>query len=354
MNLKIFLTGFGIVAIGLTILPYIPLDHWWIRMFDFPHIQLTFLTALAIITYIIKFDFKNYKDYLFIATLIGCFIFQFIKIYPYTAFNKYEVENASADANTILKVFTANVLQDNEESEHLIKEMNALDADIMLFTEADERWLKDISKDLSPDYKYKYEIPIGNTYGMLLYSKLKLTDTEEHYMVDDSIPSIHTKVVLPNGKLLQLYAIHPTPPMPQENPLSTDRDAEMMMIAKLSRASKLPVIVLGDFNDVAWSVTSKLFKRTSTLLDVRIGRGMFSTFSADSRLLRWPLDHIFVSPEFRVKTLKSCSDISSDHFPFYTELSFEPEKANEQEPTPPTSEELKTAQDQIDNLREQA
>lgn len=353
MLLKKILIGFGITAILFTLIPLIPADYWWIRMFDFPHIQLTTLTFIAILIYYIKFDFKNLKDYAFISLLIGCFIFQFAKIVPYTPFYKKEVLDASADKkHSTLKLLTANVLQKNEQDEGLKSIIKELDADIMVFTEANNRWRETIVKTLSSDYEYKVELPLDNTYGILMYSKLELVNPEVKFMVTDSIPSIHSKIRLPSGDLAQLYAIHPTPPMPQENPLSTDRDAELMMTSELARNSKIPVIVMGDFNDVAWSPTTLLFQATGQLLDVRVGRGFYSTFDANKHLFRWPLDHIFVSPEFRLADLKVGNSIDSDHFPLYVALSYEPEGAKEQLPTPVTEDQLERAQEQLEKLKQ--
>lgn len=352
MRLKPFLLGFGVIAIFLTLLPLIPADYWWIRMFDFPHLQLTTLTLLAILLYYISFDIKNQKDFIFMFGMIFCFLFQFGKIMPYTPFYEKEMyESTTIDANNDLKLFTANVLQDNSEYDKLAQQIKMLDADIMLFTETDDVWKRAIVNSLPSAYQYKIEIPLPNTYGMVLYSKLPLIDPQIHYLVDDSIPSIHTKFRLPSGKLAQLYAIHPTPPMPHENPKSTDRDAEMMIIAKLAKASPLPVIVAGDFNDVAWSATSLLFQRVSGLLDVRVGRGFYNTFNAKKTLLRWPLDHVYVSPEFRLRSVKNCESIDSDHFPFYVQLSHEPDKAKEQLLDPTTEEELSKANEQIKNMK---
>ncbi|MCK7590088.1 endonuclease/exonuclease/phosphatase family protein [Subsaxibacter sp. CAU 1640] len=352
MRLKSFLIGFGVIAILLTLLPLIPSDYWWIRMFDFPHLQLTTLTFLAILVYYIKFDIKQYKDYLFMFALIFCFLYQFGKIMPYTpAYAKEMYESSNNDKANDLKLFTANVLQDNEEHQKLAKQIADRDADILILTETDQVWLDAIKKELSSDYQYQVEVPLPNTYGMLLYSKLPLINPSVHYLVDDSIPSIHTKFKMKNGKLAQLYAIHPTPPMPQENPKSTDRDAEMMIIAKMAKESKLPVIVAGDFNDVAWSPTSLLFQRVSGLLDVRVGRGFYCTFNAKKMLLRWPLDQVYVSPEFRLRTMESCESIDSDHFPFYVELSHEPEKAKEQLLDPTTKDEWEQANKQIQKLK---
>ncbi len=188
---------------------------------------------------------------------------------------------------------------------------------------------------------------------MLLYSKLELFDTQVKYLVSDSIPSIHAKVKLRSKDTIQLYAIHPTPPMPQENPSSSDRDTEMMFIAKMALESEYPVIVIGDFNDVAWSQTSILFQKVSRLLDVRKGRGLYNTFDANSKIMRWPLDHIFIGSEFRLKKVEKCEDIESDHYPLYTELTFEPNGKNLQLKPYPNKNQLKRAQDQIDAFEKQ-
>lgn len=348
MTVKTFLYGLGIVAMGLTLLPLLPFDYWWIRMFDFPHLQLTAITLIAFLAFFIKFKIDDRKEIIFMVALVCCFIYQFLRIAPYTPLKGVEVLDSTEEKeDNALKLFTANVLQDNREYWHIEKLLDSIDPDIILITEADSHWRDAILEYLPSSYAYSKEVPLPNTYGMLLYSKLELIDPTVHFQVDDSIPSIFSKVRMKNGDLFQLYSIHPTPPMPQENPKSTDRDAEMMMTAKLARESDLPVIVLGDFNDVAWSKTTSLFKNTGELLDVRIGRGFYCSFDANNKILRWPLDHLFISEEFRLKEVDVCRDINSDHFPFYSKLTYEPKIADEQKPQPPTKEELEDAEDQL-------
>ncbi len=354
MDLKKYLKLFGIVAILLTVAPFIAIDYWWISIFDYPHVQLTALTFVAFSIYFIKFNAKDFKDYIFSFLLISCFIFQLLKIYPYTPLAGYEVMDSShTNSEKSIKLFTVNVLQKNKEKKKLQSEIKKYDADLLLFTETNQRWKNDITSLINSEYNYKVEIPLDNTYGMLLYSKFELIDSKIKFIVDDSIPSIHTLVKLPSGDTIQFYAIHPTPPMPQHNMRSTDRDAEMFKVAFKSMESKYPVIIAGDFNDVAWSESTSLFQNISGLLDVRKGRGFFNTYNANNFILRWPLDHIFVSEHFRIIGVERGGDIDSDHFPMYINLSLEPEIAQEQKAKEPTEKQIKKAKKQINNEVEQ-
>ncbi|WP_372916924.1 endonuclease/exonuclease/phosphatase family protein [Salegentibacter sp.] len=353
MKFKNFLQIFGVIAVLLTLIPLVAADFWWIRVFDYMHIQLTLLTLTAIAAYFIRFDIKWVQDYIFMGILLACFAFQFLKIYPYTPLSAHEIGDSQNSEAPQISLFTANVLQKNEEHQKVVDEINRFDPDVMVFTETNTRWKNEISKNLDESYRYKVEVPLDNTYGMLVYSKLELIDPQVQYMIDDSIPSIHTKIRLPEGNLIQLFAIHPTPPMPQHNPSSSDRDAEMMKIAKMSLEREVPVVVIGDFNDVAWSETTSLFQSVGKLLDIRVGRGFYNTFNANNLLMRWPLDYIYTSEEFRLKEIKLGENIGSDHFPLFASLSFEPEKAEEQEPEPPNENQLERVNKQIEEEEEE-
>lgn len=350
MHLKAFLQGFGILAVVLSLFPFVAADYWWIRMFDYPHVQLTILTLVALLVYFFRFDLRNWRDYTFIVVLGACFLLQLVKIYPYTPFAEKELKsNTAAIPARSIDILAINVLQKNEEYHKVINEVFVWEPDVLIFTETNEKWRNVLREGLKGfGYDHRMEMPLDNTYGMLVYSKLELLNPQIKFLLEDSIPSMHARVVLPSREMIQMHVIHPTPPMPPHDGSSTDRDAQMMMVAKMAKDAKLPVIVAGDFNDVAWSETTQLFQNVSRLLDPRIGRGFYNTFNADSWIMRWPLDHLFVSEEFRLVQIELGSHVGSDHFPFYTKLSLEPSKAAVQKAPPPSQEDLKEAENQLE------
>lgn len=94
-----------------------------------------------------------------------------------------------------------------------------------------------------------------------------------------------------------------------------------MLVAKqVQQESDHPWIVTGDFNDVAWSHTTRLFKRLSGLKDPRVGRRLLTTYHADRPLWRYPIDHIFVSEGFALTSFDRQRTPGSDHFAVVTGL----------------------------------
>ena len=158
---------------------------------------------------------------------------------------------------------------------------------------------------------------------MHVYSKLPLTESRIEYLVEPDIPSMHSLLNLPSGDKIRVHFLHPSPPSPTENEESSERDAELIVVARSVVETDLPVIVTGDLNDVAWSETTRLFRKISGLLDPRVGRGMFNTFHANFLFMRWPLDHLFHSDHFTLSRILRLPGFGSDHFALFTELSLE-------------------------------
>lgn len=120
---------------------------------------------------------------------------------------------------------------------------------------------------------------------------------------DDKLGMLETEIPYSvKCPLHNLYGMHVFSPCsalsPTENVESVERDAELEIVAQSVAESNQPAIVTGDLNDVAWSVTTRLFRKINGLLDPRAGCGVFNTFHVDYSLVRWLLDHLFHSQHF--------------------------------------------------------
>ncbi len=80
------------------------------------------------------------------------------------------------------------------------------------------------------------------------------------------------------------------------------------------------MVVVGDFNNVAWAKSSILFRNTSKLIDPRIGRRFIATYHARYRLLRFPIDLFFHSTDIFMEDFKTLRNIGSDHLPLFCEF----------------------------------
>ena len=327
-----FIKAIGILLILITLLPFTRFQAWWVRMFDFPRVQISIMIAVYFGLYIPFILAHTYGDYCFVAIGIFCFFLQLIRIAPYTRFYKHQVLKSSTQVASgySISFLVVNVFMYNREAKRCLDMLGNASPDVVLAVETDKWWQKELDV-LKEEYPHALAAPLGNTYGMLLYSKLPLEHPEIKYLLEHDIPSVHTKIILPGGVKIKFFGIHPRPPMPQESISSVKRDAELVMVGREAKRTNMPVVVAGDLNDVAWSHTTHLFQRISGLLDPRIGRGMFSTFNSKSWFLRWPLDHIFFSHEFRVMQIARLEHIGSDHFPIFLKLSYEPQIKHEQE-----------------------
>ncbi|TVP53032.1 MAG: endonuclease/exonuclease/phosphatase family protein [Mongoliibacter sp.] len=304
----------SLIMILATFIPVIKKDHWTFRIFDYPRFQKITLCSLIVIAWLF-FDIKeNILQFAVFMGLILSVLYLAYQIFPFTPFGKKMVQNSKEKNGKILSVMVINVYQYNNKFQKVIDLLKIENPDLFLLVETDQNWTDQI-QGFKKDYPFFIEVPKDNTYGMLFFSKIEIKEEHINYLIEEDVPSIEVTLNDPDFGEITIFALHPTPPVPSENPSSTERDAEILLVGKKIKNIEKPVLVLGDLNDVGWSYTSELFLKVSGMLDPRRGRGMFSTFHAKYFFMRWPLDHIFVSKHFTLKSLKIHQDIGSDHFP---------------------------------------
>jgi endonuclease/exonuclease/phosphatase (EEP) superfamily protein YafD len=324
-----------------TLLNFSKHPHWYIRGWDFPRVFTAVVSAALFVVYAIFFRSGPWWNGAVMVGLVFVIARQLYMIYPYTPLAPKKVKQSTRPpGDQRFRLIMSNLLQENDEHEKWLKVIRESDPDVIVAVEVDAKWDAAIAA-LAKDYPHHVRQPQDNYYGMVLYSRLPFEEQPKmRFLVQDDVPSIHARIRLKDGQVVCLHAMHPRPPEPIRNQDSAPRDAELVLIGKEIAAEErhVPTIVCGDLNDVAWSYTTQLFLRISKLLDPRMGRGMYNSYSANSRIFRFPLDHVFHSNEFKLIDLRVCDHVGSDHFPMLIELSCDPEAAAEQ-PEPATKAE---------------
>lgn len=326
-----YLLGIGTALLILfTLLPLLRIPWWPVRMLDFPRLQLAGLGLLLAVAHLLFLPLHIPHTYALLLPTLAALGYQLWWILPYTPAVPAEVRSCRRrDPDSTLTLLVANVLMSNRQADKLISLVRKHQPDILVTLESDGWWQSQLDK--LQNYPYRVACPLDNLYGMHVYSRLRLNDVSVEYLVEDDKPSIHAEVVLPSEQGIACHFLHPAPPSPTENDSSSERDAELLVVARKLNGPSRPTLVTGDLNDVAWSRTTRTFRAISGLLDPRIGRNMFNTFHADYWFLRWPLDHLFHSEHFTLSHMQRLPAFGSDHFPLLVQLQFEPDRSEEQD-----------------------
>ncbi|WP_299825950.1 endonuclease/exonuclease/phosphatase family protein [uncultured Pontibacter sp.] len=328
---EIIVAWFTYILVLVTLLPIWRHEGWWVRGLDFPRFQFMIFALILFVAAAMFLDFSSYKAGVLAITSFGCFCFHFGWILPYTQLFPVEVKQARhKDKANLISILTANVLTTNQNYQGLLDMIAKYKPDIVVTLETDLWWEEKLMV-IEKEYPYTLKCPLDNKYGMHVYSSLVLEDTAIQFLVEPDVPSMHALVVMRSDIKVRVHFLHPAPPSPTENLRSSERDAELLVVAKSVSDEFSPIIVTGDLNDVAWSATTRLFRKISRLLDPRIGRGMFNTFHADFWFARWPLDHLFHSGHFTLSYIKKLPYFGSDHFPMLVELMYDVQHGSDQE-----------------------
>ncbi|WP_422795138.1 endonuclease/exonuclease/phosphatase family protein [Sphingobacterium sp. HJSM2_6] len=317
------------ILILISLLPFIQNQHWIFRVAEFMKLQ---ILPLQVIIVIISFFYLHEYSQLWYfqigqLLLIGYHIYILMR---YTKFWKTPIKRQSKNSSEQVKIISCNIYQYNNEYQRFVNLIEQEKPDIFLTMESNNDW-EQAMRVLEPEYPFFEKVTLENTYGMHFYTKLKVIRKQTHFFVADDLPSIEVELETKDGQRFIFFAAHPPPPSPTEERNSKERDGDLLSIAKKVRDYKLPVLVTGDFNNVAWAKSSILFKKTSRLIDARIGRGILSTFHTKYWFFRVPLDLLFHSADIFIDKLFIYPSVGSDHFPIGCECHIDRQSDKQEE-----------------------
>ncbi|AUD05902.1 endonuclease/exonuclease/phosphatase family protein [Spirosoma pollinicola] len=300
---------------------------WFLQVLNFPRLEVLIALGLCLLVFLLIPKKWTITGLVFVTGLVVSIGIQACILFPYTPLAEKAVKSAlqvSVNKQSVFSIIVANVLIKNRHADELLTIIANKDPTFVLTMEVNDWWIKQLNV-LKKSYPYSLRFPTDNAYGMALYSKIPLTNPQIKFLNHDRVPSFTMDITLPDSNRFKLCTIHPVAPAPSKYPTNIGgKEMALLKEARLIAHPSLPIVVAGDFNDVGWSHNTTQFAAISGLNDVRYGRGMYNTFDAQSLFMRWPLDYVFVSKQFKVLSVEQLPKFGSDHFPYYVQLTLQP------------------------------
>ncbi len=305
----------------VTLLPLVPVGKWWVRLCDFPRLQIGAAGVLPLATLLIWANTSGWtlEHSCWFVLCIVISSWQISHMLPYVPGWRKQLPDKGDAEGLSTTICAMNLKFENERVSEVVDQVRELDPDLLLLIEVNQKWDAGL-ESLKSRYANRVGPVLEHGRGLVLWSKLPLISADVKYLVSEKRPSIFAQVRLRDDRVIHLVGLHPTPPglwddNQEERHDSRIRDAELLLVADMvARDPELHWLITGDFNDVAWSHTTRLFQRVSGLKDPRVGRGLFNTYHAEYPGLRFPIDHLYLSSTARVEWLKRVRPAGSDHF----------------------------------------
>ena len=191
-----------------------------------------------------------------------------------------------------------------------------LNPDLMALEEVNERWLSALSVALQA-YPHSKAMAREDNFGIALYSKYPLVNSEIRQVGAADIPTIIADVALPDGRIT-IIATYPLPPGGPES--SRLRNDQLAKLPQLITNASLPVLLLGDLNVTPWCVHFKRLLDRTSLLDSSQGRGVLGTWPTFLPILLIPIDHCLHTTGVNLTKKATGPNVGSDHYPLVVDF----------------------------------
>lgn len=317
-----------LLGAALSVLPFMGLNAWWVRVLEFPRLQFMLVTAGLLLLALAIDAGRSLVGLLVLASGAAGLGIHAGQLLPYAPFAKRMAISVETCApGSTLRLMIANVQKSDESAERLLTTIREMSPELLLVMETDV-WWDEALRPLHDAYPYRVQhIPEDAVaYGLHLLSRWPLEEARMEFWFDTVTPTALAVVELPDARRVRLIGLHPRPPLPPDQS-STMRDAHLLRAALEARGSDLPVILAGDLNATPWARVVRRTMRLGGLLDPRMGRGLHPTFSAENWWMAWPLDHVLYQERFGLEAWQVLPAFGSDHHPVLVNLCLDSELA---------------------------
>lgn len=223
----------------------------------------------------------------------------------------------------IISLLSYNVLGENYDREPVVSTLEKQFADMVVVLEYENFWAESLEQ-LSKSYAYSVKSLRWHGFGIAMFSRLPIEDSKVISITktETDNPIIVAEIQINQQSFVVVAAHFLSPLTNQKMGIRNRQIAEVTdIISEIQTQRKLPVILVGDFNCVAWSPFLQDAMQRCSLRDSRNGYLYHGSWPTRNPLLHIPIDNALVSEEIYVHQRKILPADTSDHFPLYLEFS---------------------------------
>ncbi len=223
------------------------------------------------------------------------------------------------------RVVMANLYVANGSTRPMLGELGAIEADVLILLEVDDRWRKAIREsEWYGDYPYRHDADRNDAFGISMLSRIPLRDKEVLTVAD--IPAL-AAVLRVDDREVRLLGVHAAPPISAAGLEANQRQLRGLR-TWIDQPGLPPVAAIGDFNLSPWNPSLEAFAAPPMRLGHRrLGALPWPTWRPKAFIPGFeipvaPLDHAVVEDRVRVHRSVLSTGRGSDHRPIVIDISW--------------------------------
>ncbi len=237
--------------------------------------------------------------------------------------NDWRPRRAPPATDSSVRVMHQNLLRSNHRTAAVTREIEEVDADLVVLLEYTDHWDRALAAALGEAYPHVATQTRPDSFGWGIYSRMPFVEPPTD-LVPADVPNetLVRAVISLAGRPVALYAVHLNPPKDLGRAVSQRR--QLLHLRDLLSRETLPLIVCGDFN-----FTGR-HRMNQALIEIGLrdahqqaGWGRQSTWPAlgPGRLLPGVrIDHIYLGNGLACTELRTGTGPGSDHRPVIAEI----------------------------------
>ena len=228
-----------------------------------------------------------------------------------------DARRTSAASGVAIRVAAVNVLYLNDQYPRVLDWIRRAAPDVLAVPEASARWVEQLGT-LAVDYPYRRLSASNGRFQTALLSRWPLEDGLAPAFARADNRYVEAVAVI-RGERVRVVGVHAVWPLTPAH--ARLRNAEFAAIAQAAATIREPLILIGDFNSTALSPHfQQLLRGVAGLRSAAAGFGWQPTWPAAWFPVGIQIDHVLVSPSFKVVSFGRGPLVGSDHLPIFADL----------------------------------